>query len=170
MVEMPIGAELTDGNIVRFTPTRDGEYVFKAAVNDAYHDNPVERTIKVKVGTVIRILADGRYLDSDVSPYLVNDRTLVPVRVLMEKLGCDVSWENDTRTAIITKDAMTVRIPIDSPSATVNGVQTAMDTAAEIHDDRTMVPLRFVAEHMGADVDWDGETHTVILKTIGDTL
>ena len=89
LTELPEGA-VRSGQKIIFTPVREGEYVFSAAVKDMYHETPVVKTIKVNVAPVISIKLNGNYVSSDVSPYIVNDRTMVPVRVISESLGAEV--------------------------------------------------------------------------------
>jgi hypothetical protein len=58
----------------------------------------------------------------------------------------------------------TVQLQIDSNIINVNGTDVEIDVPAMITDDRTFVPVRAVSESFGCDVDWDGETKTVIIK------
>jgi hypothetical protein len=95
----------------------------------------------------------------DAQPYVdKNDRTLIPVRFVTESMGAEVSWNNYTNTATITKDDTTVKISIGSKTLyVVKGLNTStvtMDTAAVLSEDRTYVPIRFVAEALGAYVDY----------------
>ncbi len=95
----------------------------------------------------------------DGQPYIdENSRTMIPVRFATEQLGAQVSWNGNTDTAIIEKDGICVEIPIgsDTLSVTENGKTTAvkMDTAAVLKDGRTYVPIRFVAEALGAYVEY----------------
>jgi len=106
----------------------------------------------------------------DQKPYIDSaNRTLVPMRAPMEALGATVSWNNDTRQAIFEKDGVTAVFTIGSKTYTVNGVKKTMDTQAVITGDRTCIPIRFAAEAVGATVDWDADTYTVIITTGGAT-
>lgn len=89
----------------------------------------------------------------DAQPYVDNNsRTLIPVRFVTEALGADVSWNG--KAAVIVQDGITVTVPIGSSNITVeqNGTTrtVTMDTAAVIKEQRTFVPIRFVAEALGA--------------------
>ena len=102
----------------------------------------------------------------DAQPFVdENWRTLVPVRFVTEQLGANVSWRQADQTAIIEKNGITVEIAIGSPTLRVtNGGKTStvtMDTAAVGRDGRTYVPIRFVAEALGAFVDYSNEYHVV---------
>lgn len=117
----------------------------------------------------ISILINDVELEMDVAPIIIDDRTLVPVRAAMEGLGATVDWDSDTRTVTIT-EALTIIMSIDSTAVTIltyDGSEEAveMDVAPIIIDDRTMLPLRFLAETFGFEVDWDDETRTVLIAT-----
>ena len=100
------------------------------------------------------------------SPFIdSNDRTLVPLRVTMETYGCEVCWDNENRSAVVYKDGVTVVCPIGSSSIAVNGKSVAIDTAAVIVDSRTYLPIRCVLEAVGANVNWDANTRTVVVKS-----
>lgn len=95
----------------------------------------------------------------DQAPYINADgRTLIPVRFVAEELGATVTWNNATRTATIEKNGVTINLPIGSRTMTVtegNATRTVtMDTEAVITGGRTMVPIRYVAEALGAYVDY----------------
>lgn len=120
------------------------------------------------------VRVNGEIVDfPDGQPYVdENNRTMIPVRFVTEALGAKVGWEGSTQTVTITKDNTTVTIRIGSPemAVTANGKATTvqMDTAATIKDGRTYVPIRFVAEALGAKVDYSGTYGVVGIYT--DTL
>lgn len=95
----------------------------------------------------------------DAQPFIdENDRTILPVRFVTEQLGAVVSWSNETKTATIMKNGISVAITIGDAKlkVTKNGETSdvTMDTAAIIRESRTYVPIRFVAEALGAYVDY----------------
>ena len=108
-------------------------------------------------------LVFGETKINDVAPIIRNDRTMLPARFVAENLGAVVKWDNDTRTVTITKDDITIIITIDSQTALVNGAAIVLDSPAFIENDRTYTPLRFIAEKLGADVKWNGETQEVTI-------
>ena len=160
LTELPEGA-VVNGSVVEFTPVRCGEYVFTAGITDEYHETPVKKTIKVNVAPLIGIELNGNKITTDASPYIENDRTMVPIRVISESLGAEVEWDQETLTAAISKDGQTVNITIGSDTAEVNGESQALDAPAALLMSRTYVPVRFIAESLGWDVEWNGETYTV---------
>jgi hypothetical protein len=113
----------------------------------------------------VDLYVDNTKLVTDVEPTIVSGRTLVPVRAIFEALGATVDWDSTTRTATGTKDDTTVVIQIDSTTAYVNGTPVTLDVPAQIIDNRTMVPARFISEAFGADVQWNNDTQTVYVIT-----
>lgn len=99
-------------------------------------------------------------------PFLdANKRTQVPLRKTMEKFGAKVNWDESSNTAIVEKNNIMVKIPIGKNYILVNDKQVANDTAAIVKNGKTYLPIRAVAEALGAKVFWDNDTSTVILST-----
>lgn len=94
---------------------------------------------------------NGQKHNMDVAPEVVNNRTLVPIRFIAEALGAEVTWDNAASTMGIIQNGKTIQIKIGEKSA-------GMDTPAIIKNNRTFVPLRFVAETLGAQVLWFNST------------
>lgn len=109
-------------------------------------------------GTKTAIDAEGTV------PVIVNDRTLMPVRAFVEGIGGSVEWDGDARKVTLTYEDRTIELVIDSTDATLNGNAKELDTAPVIINDRTMLPIRFIAESFGFVVSWDGETKTVTVE------
>ena len=111
-------------------------------------------------GTPVRFSGDygAPFLDSA-------GRTQVPFRRTLEVFGCTVSWDNPSRTAWAEKDGVQVAVPIGQPWMTVNGHRVDLDTAAQIRDNRTYLPIRPVLEAFGAYVTWDGAARQVVVTT-----
>ena len=103
---------------------------------------------------------------ADVQPYTdLQGRVMVPVRFVAESLGAEVAWNGETKTALILKDGVLLEVPIGSRSIRVtwggNTADLAMDTEAVLYRDRTMIPIRSVAEALGAYVDYAERYNTV---------
>lgn len=121
--------------------------------------------------TEIAVKLNGSYMTFDVDPVLENDRTLVPFRAIFEALGCTVDWNDETQTAMGTRNGKTIKLPVGSTTAKINGTGVTLDQPAILKDDRTLVPLRFVSEALGANVNWSDATQTVtILASIPDAI
>ena len=94
-------------------------------------------------------------------PVIIENRTLVPVREVFEKLAGIVTWDNDNKKAVISMKASTIELTINSKTALVNGQPTELDVPAKIINNKTMVPVRFISENCGLTVEWNNDTKTV---------
>ena len=122
-------------------------------------------TFTVNVSAV-ELFVDTKKIETDTPPVIVEGRTLVPVRAIFEALGATVDWDGETRTAYGTRADVSVTIPIDSTVAYINGEERRLDVPAQIINDRTMVPARFVAEALECNVSWNEETGTAAVADI----
>lgn len=128
-------------------------------------------TISAFAQTLVTVKVNGQAVSfPDAKPYIdENDRTMVPVRFVSQSLGASVDWDNSSQTVIINKAADTITLKIGEKRAFKNGKEIKFDTKAVLKQDRTFVPLRFVSETLGASVDWDSKTSTVIISTSNGT-
>lgn len=113
----------------------------------------------------IRVRIDGEYVNFDVKPFIEKGRTLVPFRAIFEKLGASVEWVPANDAVIATKTGLEIRLKLNSTTAFVNGMPTTLDVAPRAVQGRTFVPLRFVSEKFGLNVEWDAATNEVIIVT-----
>ncbi len=122
--------------------------------------------------TQVNLLVEGQAVETDQPAVIVDSRTMVPVRVIAETLGCEVDWDAATKTVTFTQGSIVATMVVGEKTLNVtnNGVTTAMeiDTPAVIINNRTMVPVRFLTELFGFNVDWDAVTKTVNV-TAGET-
>lgn len=108
---------------------------------------------------------EERSIDNDGTvPIIVNDRTLLPVRAVVETMGGKVEWNGDSRTVTLTKNEDTIELTIDSEIALLNGEEKYLDTAPTIINDRTMLPIRFIAESFGFNVEWYEQTQEITIS------
>ena len=113
----------------------------------------------------IRIKINGKVVESDVDPFLENNRTLVPIRVISENLGIDVEWIGERKEVILRgENNFKMTLKIDEKTYKVNGQNKIMDTEAKIKNVRTMVPIRVIAKSFNKDVQWDNNNRTVIIE------
>ena len=89
------------------------------------------------------------------APVIVGDRTLVPIRSVIEAMGGTVTWEEDTQTASLIYKGDEIRLVIDNVTAYFNGDAYTLDTAPTVINDRTMLPIRFIAERFLFSVEWN---------------
>lgn len=112
-------------------------------------------TIRINGGVVL--LPKG-----EPEPYIENGRTMVPIRFVAEELNTSVSWNDKTKQVYINKNnEYVIVITIGNSVATIGTKEINLDANAVIKNGRTFVPLRFVSEAIGAEVDWDSYLRTV---------
>jgi hypothetical protein len=102
----------------------------------------------------------------DASPMMMNDRVLVPLRGVFEKMGATVDWNSSTRTVTAIRGGRTINLRIGDSYADVDGTRVPIDAPAIIRGGSTMVPLRFISESMGANVHWASSIRTVHISTL----
>ncbi|WP_282924360.1 copper amine oxidase N-terminal domain-containing protein [Peptoniphilus genitalis] len=128
----------------------------------------------VTANSNIRIWMKGNLIKSDVAPYIYQERTMVPLRVISENLGKEVTWDGAKRSVNI-KDEKGNEFSLiiggkfmEDISANVDR-KIELDAPALIKDDRTFVPLRAIAEAFGERVDWDKDKRVVVIGEGYDT-
>ncbi len=109
---------------------------------------------------------NGMKLEVDAAPYILNGRTMVPLRFIAELFDFDVQYENGT--VKISKNNSLFETVIGTRKYTMNGVEKEMDAESVIVNDRTMVPVRVIAEAFGMKVNWDGEERVVTVSRGGE--
>lgn len=114
-------------------------------------------------GQDIKVVLNGQNLVFDQPPVLLNDRTLVPLRVIFEALGAQVEWEEATQTVTAVKGSDTIVLQINSTQMKAGDKTVTLDVPAQLINDRTLVPVRAVSEAFGCSVDWDDASQTVII-------
>lgn len=108
----------------------------------------------------VDLFLNDQQITTDVPPMIIAGRTMVPLRVISETLGCEVQYYGDgavqARTAFvkITGETVDIDMTIGVQTVLLNDQATQLDVASQIVDGRTMVPLRFVAEAFGLQVVW----------------
>lgn len=113
----------------------------------------------------ITVILNGKQLEFDVEPMLINSRTMVPMRVIFEALGANVDWDGTTQTAIGVTKSTTIKITIGKDYLLKNDNIVVLDSPAVVISGRTLVPVRAIAESLDCKVEWYGETQVVeILK------
>jgi len=119
----------------------------------------------------ISVELNGQVLAFDVPPQLINDRTMVPMRAIFENLGANVEWIDAHELIIATKGVNIITMQIGSNNMIIQDVVAneqqviELDVPPQVIDDRTLVPVRAIAEGLSATVEWVDETQTVVIKT-----
>lgn len=109
----------------------------------------------------ITIYINGVKQTYDQAPIIENGRLLVPLRGIFESLGATVEWNNQQQLITANRNNTKVLLKVGSKAATVNGQTQTLDVAAKIANGRTLVPLRFVGEALGASVEYDNANRLV---------
>jgi len=147
-------------------------YTFNNVTSDhtisvAFEKEITETVIILQIGnSTFTVNGISNTLDSP--PIIKNSRTLLPIRAIIEALGGTVGWDTTAKKVTVTLGSTTIELWIGKSIAKVNGVDTSIDSAnpkvvPEIINSRTMLPLRFIAENLGCDVQWDGTTKTITI-------
>lgn len=124
------------------------------------------KDVTVKVNNIV--------VESPVAAQIINDRTMLPMRSIFERVGANVSWIEEERIIIATKGKKLITMQIDNPMMSVQSitndeiVEIELDSPPIIKDDSTIVPVRAVAESLGYSVEWDAQTYTVNISTISN--
>lgn len=112
----------------------------------------------------IKLVIDGTEVKTAVPPFVENGTTFVPLRAATEFLGADVSWNGTTRQATVKTAGYVVVFTIGSRDFTVNGARKTAAQAAQLKNGSTMIPIRALAESIGADVSYNAATVTATIK------
>ncbi|MGI8923283.1 MAG: copper amine oxidase N-terminal domain-containing protein [Fimbriimonadales bacterium] len=123
-------------------------------------------TVAAMAQAAITVYVNGNMVNfRDVGPTMSHGRVLVPLRGVFEEMGAKVQWKAATRTVVAWNAATKVSLQIGKRDAMVNGHSVVLDVPASLVGGRTMVPLRFVSEALGASVRWDGNMDAVRINT-----
>lgn len=98
------------------------------------------------------------------APYIANDITLVPLRVISEGFGADVEWNSGDKSVTVTDDSKVIKLKVNESTATVNSEIVELAAAPEINGDVVMVPIRFISEALEAEVVWNSNDKTIVIK------
>jgi hypothetical protein len=101
-----------------------------------------------------KVYINGKLLPSTVQPMTVGGRTFVPFKAIFEPFGVTASWNNTTKTLTGTKTGFSLKLTINNKTAIVNGKTVTLDVAPTIINGSTYVPLRFVGESLGVNVEY----------------
>src|SRR4028118_304703 len=117
----------------------------------------------------IRVSLNGQFISfGQVTPVQVGGLVLVPLRGIFESLGSTVNYDAPTSTIYASSGPSQIQLRLGSTQATVNGQTRYLDVPAQVRFGRTLVPLRFVSEAMGANVSWNEGQRTVFISPGGE--
>ena len=168
-----ITAKDKDGKEVKLKAEKDGTYsftmpkggvtvdtTFKQAEGTASTDKPAAatKTIILQIGSTA-VIVDNQAIINDVAPVIRNDRTLVPIRIITEALGGQVAWNEAAKEVTLTVNGKEIKM-------TIGKALEKYGVAPVIIGGRTFVPVRFVADELGAVTTWDDATKTVTIQAV----
>ena len=137
----------------------------KTSTLSLYDENT--KLIKMKINDVnYSINGEGKKMDA--KPFIKNDRTLVPLRFIVEAIGGEVNWDNDNRLVTVNSKGKNIELPIDSKTIKIDGKDVNIDQAAIIKGDRTFVPIRFIAENLDMLVNYINDTREIEISSYED--
>ncbi len=110
---------------------------------------------------VENVISDTVNIKFDTPPVIKGNRTLIPVRAIVQGFGAEVSWDEDTQTVTIVKGDKEIVLTLGSSTIYVNGEEQEIDVPAGLINNRTFVPLRFLTQNLGLNVKWDQDTQTI---------
>lgn len=139
------------------------------ATNEVSAKSNFGKTIVLQVGNKY-MHVNGKKVQIDsgkgTEVVIINGRTFLPIRALIENMGGEVEWNQSDQKVSLYLNGNKIHLWIGNKTAKVNGVNKETDVAPYISaTNRTMLPLRFIVENFDCEVDWDGSTKTVTIKT-----
>ncbi|TMV47301.1 copper amine oxidase N-terminal domain-containing protein [Paenibacillus mesophilus] len=126
-----------------------------ASIGSAAENADTPRAVAVEV--------DSAKLDA--TAYLVDGRTMVPLRAIFERLNATIEWNGEERSVTATKGTTIIKLWVDRTEATAGGRNVTLDVPPMLINSSTYVPLRFVSEALGSQVTFDAERETAVVKT-----
>lgn len=111
------------------------------------------------------VIVDGKTLDSDVASVIEDGRTLVPLRAIFEALGAAIEWHESSQMVTATRGGVVIRLTIGDKTAYVGDKAVLLDVPGKILGGRTLVPVRFISESLGASTVWVPEDNRVEIKS-----
>lgn len=176
ITDFPIeGTSYTDKNIDN---NQTYYYILRAVYKDKTLSEPTaEVSVKSDFGKTIVLEVGSKYMyvndkRVEIDPgkgtevVIVNGRTFLPVRALIENMGGEVEWDHWNQKVSLYFNKHKIDLWIGNKTAKVDGVNKETDVEPYISgSNRTMLPLRFIVENFDCEVDWDGTTKTVTIKT-----
>ncbi len=150
-----------------FPRTLNMRNALSAAIDAAKTAVTEKTTVTMQIGNPKMTIngAEQNIDERGTTPVIVDDRTLLPVRAFVEGIGGEVSWDDSTKTATLNYNGDEIRLTINSATAYLNNEANTLDVTPVIINDRTMLPIRFIAESFGYTALWSQDTQTVTIGT-----
>jgi hypothetical protein len=144
--------------------TEQGLYAFASYERYIKNSNSLyDMTDVSAVNDSIKVTLNGRHLKFEQPPVNIEGRVLVPMRAIFEAIGAEITWDGKLRKVTGVRGQSTVELTIGKNKANINGKAVGLDVPAQIINNRTMAPVRFVSESLDAKVDWVQNSQTVVI-------
>ncbi|MBQ3181341.1 MAG: N-acetylmuramoyl-L-alanine amidase [Clostridia bacterium] len=116
-------------------------------------------------GNIFTLKVDGKTINCEVPPIVFDDYSVVPARDVFEAMGATVDWNALNQKVTVKYDDVKVEVFINKRAVKVNSVEKTAPIPAKLINGKTMIPVRFVSEALGFDVDFDSSTDTILIDT-----
>lgn len=118
----------------------------------------------------VKIEIDGKAMvPKDMPAVIIDGRTMLPMRQIAQELGCEVNWNEAAKQIYVMRGSDIIVFTVDSKTGYENGKEFTMDVPATIVNDRTMLPVRALADALHLNIKWDDPSRTVSIQS-GDTV
>lgn len=118
----------------------------------------------------VKIEIDGKEMvPKDMPAVIIDGRTMLPMRQIAQELGCEVNWNEAAKQVYVMRGSDIIVFTVDSKTGYENGKEFTMDVPATIVNDRTMLPVRALADALHLNIKWDDPNRIVSIQS-GDTV
>ena len=125
--------------------------------------------VRPTFASTIQIYIDDQQLQTDVEPQLIDGRTYLPLRACSEALNVSVDYDSANKHITIMYGDTEIQLTVGQTQATINGQAYTIDAKPFLHNDFTLVPVRFVSEALHCLVEWEPQTSSVLIYTNSDS-
>lgn len=174
LLDEPIQTRYVAFRVKKYTNNRVacGEITFLQTMADKEKETGRDEKYTLVIDSpVIKVEKEGSSYDRqiDAAPYITSvGSTLIPLRGLLEEMGATVDWNDENQTITIKTSMMSITMQVGTKLVYIEkggqNVRYTMTAPPKIKNGRTYIPVRFVSEHLGYNVGWDGETKTITIN------
>lgn len=173
-LELTVKEDITIFSLHDIDLRKNKEIIFETITDEKIKKGIINAELKLNDGTSVPIqlevkrsisisINDILIVHNEISPFVKNGVTFVPLRMIAEELGSEVIWDEINKSIIVTKNDTLIKLFINQDIMFVNDYITKMDFAPIVVNGNTMIPIRTLAENLGAKVVWDKENYIVKL-------
>jgi len=112
---------------------------------------------------IVKSSEGERQIQLETAPFIMSNRTMVPIRIIAEGLGAKVHWNQNNKAVTIQSGDTTIMLYVGKSTAYINGKAVTLDAPAKLVSDRVFIPVRFVSEQLGVSVHWDNDTRKIVI-------